>query len=129
VIHKAEDYVSVEEYARLCGVSVRNIRDRIRAKSISFIKVDIFYAVNVRLSPPQKAINTQWRILGKKTPYATLNFPVNSLKEIGTLCRGKHFSEGIIYEAVLINKLDGYIIGDKVFVNAADAENYYRNAK
>ena len=55
-INVMENYVSVEEYARLCGKTRRTIMDRIKAKSISVIRVDGYYAVNTAASPPKHRI-------------------------------------------------------------------------
>ncbi len=127
MINKAEGYYGVKEYAKLCGVSVRNIRDRIRARSIRYVKIDNFYFVNATLSPPVRRVNPFKPSQGNG--HSTVDFSFDSLLEIGVYCRGKHFSEGIIYEAILTGKLEGYVIGDKVFVNPSNAEEFYRNRR
>lgn len=125
MIHTAENFYSVEDYARLCGVSARNIRDRIKAGSIAFLKVDKHYAIDAAQSPPLKSINPHWR-KNKKNIIRRIPFLLNDLREVYSFCRGQHFSDNIIYKAILTNKIDGYVLGDSVFVNRHEAIAYYK---
>ena len=125
MIHKAEGYYGVKDYARMCGVSVRNIRDRIRARSIRYVKIDNFYFVNAVASPPVRRLNPFRPPKGNGL--SSVGFSFDNLREAGVFCRGKHFSEGVIYEAILTGKLEGYVIGNKVFIHPFEAEEYYRS--
>lgn len=125
MIHTAENFYGVEDYARLCGVSARNIRDRIRAGSIAYLKVDKHYAIDAISSPPLNKLNPHWRKF-KKPGIRLIPFPLDDLREVYSFCRGKHFSENIIYKAILLNKIDGYVLGDTVFVNRHQAVAYYK---
>lgn len=125
MIHTAEGFHGYADYAKLSGVSPRNIRDRIRARSITYAKVDGFYFVNAIVSPPKR------RMYGKKSAGALKisapHFSFDGLREVGRFARGKHYSEGIFYEAILTGRLDGYVIGNKVFLKPDEAEHFYRN--
>lgn len=125
MIHHAEGYYGVKEYAKMCGVSPRNIRDRIRARSIRYVKKDSFYFINAVLSPPVRRINPAKPARPKEN--TTPHFSFEGLREVGFFARGKHFTEGIIYEAILTGKLNGYVIGDKVFIHPSEAEEFYKN--
>lgn len=125
MIHKAEGYLGVADYAKLCGVSTRNIRDRIRAKSIRCVKIDNFYAINASLSPPVRRINPHRLPRGKAL--STVSFSFDGLRQVGSFARGKHISAEVLFEAILTGKLDGYVIGDKVYVKPAEAEQFYKN--
>ena len=127
MIYTANDYYSVKDYAQLCGVSPRNITDRIRAGHVRYLKISNFIFINVKASPPVRRIHRYRPVSGTVPSVQTFSF--DGLREVGVFSRGKKFSEGIIYEAILTNKLDGYIIADKVFVKPVAAENFYRNRK
>jgi len=125
MIHVAENYYGIEDYARLCGVSARNIRDRIRAGSIPFLKVGKYYAIDAKGTPPQNRLNPHWRNI--KTPsFSHIPFPTKDLREVGSFSKGRHYSEGVVYKAILLNKLDGYVLGDHVFVNKDAADAIYK---
>ncbi len=59
-----ENYVTLDEYAALCGSSRRSVLCRIRAGTLSAIKVDGIYAVNKQISPPLKFIHHKWKKSG-----------------------------------------------------------------
>ncbi len=127
MIHRAEGYLGVSDYAKMCSVSPRNIRDRIRAGSIRFMKLDGFCFVNAMLSPPVKRINPSKPARPSGAPPS--HFPFEGLREVRSFARGKRFPEGVFFEAILTGRLDGYIIGDKVFVKPEEAEHFYRNRR
>lgn len=127
MIHKAENYYGVKDYSKLCGVSERNIRDRIKARSVSYVKLSGFCFINAHASPPVQRVNPFKPVRGNGLRVQSFSF--DGLKEVGVFCRGKHFSEGIVYEAILTDKLDAYIIADKVFIKPPEAEEFYKNRK
>ncbi len=120
MIHRAEGYFGVSDYAKMCSVSPRNIRDRIRAGSIRFVKLDGFCFINAMQSPPVKRINPSRP--ARPNGAAISPFSFEGLREVRSFSRGKRISDGVLFEAILTGRLDGYVVGDKVFVRPDEAE-------
>jgi hypothetical protein len=127
MIHKAEGYYSVEDYAKLCGVSPRNIRDRIKARTIKTVKLQHLYFVNSFLSPPTRRINPHQLPAPNPAPPQTFSF--DDLREVRDFARGHHIAEYLVFEKILCGKIDGYVVGDKTFVKQHDALNYFSTHK
>ena len=121
-IHVLENYVSVEEYARLCGRTRRTIMDRIKAKTNSVIKVDGCYAVNIVTSPPVK---NNFASAQQSKGGATVIHP--ELRCVITWCWGKKIRCYPFLRAVINGKLEGWLIGDEVFAKAEDLEAFRKN--
>jgi len=127
MIYKAEGYYGVEDYAKLCGVSPRNIRDRIRANTLRTVKLQHYHFINAFISPPVKHINPHR--LPKPQPAPPPGFSFDGLREVRAFSRGQHIAEYKVYDKILCGKIDGYVIGDKTFVKPQDVLNYFASEK
>ena len=118
-IHVMENYVSVEEYAKLCRKSRRAIMDRIKAKSISVMKVDGYYAINIIASPPLSRVNPHKIKAGGGTHVSH-----HELRCVITWCWGKEIRCYPFLRAIINGKLEAWLIGDEVFARAEDLEAF-----
>ncbi len=118
-IHVMENYVSVEEYARLCGRTRRTIMDRIKAKGLSAMKVDGYYAINTLANPP---IKTNIPSAQKTKGGAHVAHP--ELRCVITWCWGKQIRCYPFLRAIINGKLEGWLIGDEVFAKVTDLEAF-----
>ena len=123
-IHVIENYVSIEEYARLCGKTRRTIMDRIKAGGILAVKVDGYYAINTVTSPPVQHNHTsaQRSKGGARAAYTDLRCVI-------TWCCGKKIRCYPFLRAIINGKLEGWLIGDEVFAMAEDLEAFRKNRK
>ena len=120
-IHVMENYVSVEEYARLCGKSKRTIMERIKAKSISVLKVDGYHAINIISNPPLNHVNPH-----KVKPGGGAHVSHPELRCVVTWCRGKKIRCYPFLRAIINGKLEGWLIGDEVFAKAEDLNTFHK---
>ncbi len=118
-IHVLENYVSVEEYAKLCGKTRRAIMDRIKANGVSAIKVDGYYAINVIASPPVKHNHPSAR-----ETKSSVHVAHHELRCVITWCWGKRYRCYPFLRAIINGKIEGWLIGDEVFAKAEDLEAF-----
>jgi hypothetical protein len=123
-IHVLENYVSVEEYARLCGKKRRAIMDRIKAKGVSAIKVDGYYAIDIVASPPVIRNHPSARITKGGVHVAH-----PELRCVIAWCWGKEIRCYPFLRAIINGKLEGWLIGDEVFAKAEDLEAFRKKRK
>lgn len=112
-----ENYVSVDEYAALCGISRRSILNRVKAGTLSVIKVDGIYAINIQSSPPRKFMHHSWKKLGMG-----VHGSHPDLRAVISWCIGKGIRCYPYLRAIINGKIDGWVIGGEVFAKAADLE-------
>lgn len=121
-IHVMENYVSVEEYAKLCGIKRRTVMDRIKSKNISAIKVDGYYAVDKKENPPRSYQHHAWR-----NPTGGAHVMHDELRCVVTWCHGKEIRSYPYLRAIINGKIDGWVIGDEVFAKATDLEAFKKS--
>lgn len=121
-IHVMENYVSVEEYAKICGKQRRVIMDRIKAKAISAIKVDGYLAVNKVSNPPRSFIHASKKPMG-----GGAHVSHKELRCVTTWCHGKGIRSYPYLRAIITGKLDGVVIGEEVFAKAIDLEAFQKS--
>ncbi len=121
-IHVFENYVSVEEYAALCGVKRRTVMDRIKSKLISAIKVDGYVAINTATNPPQKYIHASW-----KKPGGGVHVSHPELRCVVYWCWGKEVRCYPYLRAIITGKMEGWVIGGEVFARATDLEAFKKS--
>ncbi|MES2619645.1 MAG: hypothetical protein V4615_02255 [Bacteroidota bacterium] len=114
-----ENYVSVDEYAALCDISRRSVLNRIRAGTVSAIKVDGIYAVNRQISPPRKFMHHKW-----KKPGAGVSHSYPDLRTVIPWCLGRGIRCFPYLRAIINGKIDGWVIGGEVFAKVADLEAF-----
>ncbi len=117
-IHVLENYVSVEQYAKLCRKSKRAIMDRIRGGSISAIKVDGYYAINTVVNPPLHTVNPHHKRKGGA------HASYHDLRCIISWCNGKGIRSYPYLRAVINGQLEGWLIGEEVFARLGDLEAF-----
>lgn len=121
-IHVLENYVTVEEYARLCGVKRRTVMDRIKSELISAIKVDGYYAINTVNNPPREYIHRSW-----KKPGGGAHVSHSDWRCVVSWCNGKKMRCYPFLRAIITGNMEGLIIGDEVFARLEDLERFRKN--
>lgn len=121
-IHVMENYVSVDDYAKLCRVPRRTVIDRINAHAISAIKVDGYLAVNIVTNPPLKDMRGK-----KKRTGGGAHVTHTELCCVVTWCHGKNMRSYPYLRAIINGKLNGIVIGGEVFANKTDMEAFRKN--
>ncbi len=121
-IHVMENYVSVEEYAKLCGIKRRTVMDRIKSKNISAIKVDGYYAVDKKENPPRSYQHHAWR-----NPTGGAYVRHHELRCVITWCCGKSIRCYPYLRAIINGQIEGWVIGDEVFAKASDLEEFRKS--
>jgi hypothetical protein len=115
-IQVLEQYVSVEDYAKLCGISRRSVMNRIAVGSIHAIKVDGYYAVNIQASPPKKFVH-------KSEPHkAGAHHAHTQLRVVTSWCHSKRIRAEKSLRAIINGTIDGWVIGGEVFARVTDLE-------
>jgi hypothetical protein len=121
-IQVVANYVSVDEYAKRCGKKRRAIMDRIKAKSLTAMKVDGYLVINIASHPPKTRINPHTKSSG-----GGVHTAYKELRCVITWCWGKKKRCYPYLRAIINGKLDGWLIGDEVFAKGADLEAFHQN--
>lgn len=118
-IHVMDQYVSIDHYAQLCGLSRRAIMDRIHARSISAMKVDGYLSIHLASHPPKKDLR------GKvKDKRGGIYHSHDELCCVVTWCNRKNIRSYPYLRAIITGKLTGYVIGEEVFANKVEMKNF-----
>ncbi len=117
--------VSVEEYARLCRVTTRAIRVRIRNKRVSAARFGGFSFVDAEKSPPARRVSRhQKRLPGPATLPAGIDY--RSLITPERFATGRKMRADRIYRAILTGKLKAVVAASMVFVSKVECENFLK---
>ena len=114
-----EDFVSAEEYARLCGVPTATAYDRVKKGHVCGITVCKKHFVDISKSPPQKRVNPNKKPLVPR-PVLPPGIVLNDLVTVKHYARGKQMRCDSLYERIILGKLDAIVIGNCIFVNRND---------
>ncbi len=118
-IHVMENYVSLEEYAALCGKERRAVLNRVRKGYVHAVKIDGYYAINTTSSPPRAKVHKAWKSKGGGT--AVIH---TELRRVVKWCLGKNKRCFPYLRAIIIGKIDGWVYGGEVFARAEDLQNF-----
>lgn len=117
--------VSVEKYARLCGVSSRTIHARIRNKRVCAARFGGYSFIDVEKSPPARRVN--WHKQRQPgSPGLVAGIDYRSLITPERFAVNRKMRADRIYRAVLTGKLKAVIAAEVVFVNKQQAEEFLR---
>lgn len=93
--------------------------DRIKAKALRAIKVDGYLAINKTSNPPRSYIHAS-----KKPVGGGVHISHKELSCVTTWCRGKGIRSYPYLRAIIIGKLDGWVIGDEVFAKSMELDAF-----
>lgn len=122
MVTKPEHLVSVEQYAKLCSVTRRNIMDRIRAGTVSHIRIDKDFVIDIVKTPPQKRVRTRKK-LNTPPPTKPAGVDVSRLITVKHFAQGKQMRADPIYEFIIADVLDAIMINELIFINADEAND------
>jgi len=119
---KLENFVSVKEYARLCGVPTRTIHYRVKKRTVSAIKLCGYSFIDVEKSPPEKRANYRQKQLLQKAslPPEVVAMNLITVKEYA---KRKKMRADRIYDSIINGKLEAIVIGETVFVDKAEVSS------
>ena len=118
-IHVMENYVSVEEYAKLCGISRRSVMNRVKAETISAFIIDGICGVDKVASPPKKFFHHKW-----KKPGGGGHHVYADLRAVIPWCNGKSIRCYPYLRAIINGTIDGWVMAGEVFAKASDLETF-----
>jgi hypothetical protein len=95
-------FISVDEYAKRNKLTMRTTRDHIRKKKISYEKIGGFDMIAVQV--PENSVAFEKNKLVWVQKFAILN----------------KYAPDTIYENIIKNKINAFVVGDRVFVNTED---------
>ena len=116
-IHVLENYVTLEDYAKLCNISKRSVQNRIRAGTVRGTLIDGVYAVNTGTNPPVKFAHHKL----KKTSGGATQLH-SELRAVVPWCNRKGIRSYPYLRAIITGKIDGWVMAEEVFARAADLE-------
>lgn len=122
---KLENFLSVKQYAWLCGVPNRTIYGRIRSKRVSVVRIGGYYFIDIKKSPPEKRVSRHTKPMKGKA-----DLPPGI--DYGNLITPEQFADSRkmrasrIYRAILTGQLRAVIAGDTVFVDKDEAANFLK---
>lgn len=116
------NFLSVRQYARLCGVPNRTIYDRVYNKTVSAVKVCGYYFIDVEKSPPEKRVDHRKKHLLVKAVLPP-DIDYQNLITVKQFVNRKKMRSDSIYESVILGTLNAVIIGDMVFVDKSEVSS------
>lgn len=121
-IHVLDSYVSLDDYAKLCGISRRSVLNRIRSGTVRGIIVDGTYAVSPELNPPKRFAHHKF----KKTKGGAVDiYP--ELRAVVAWCNKKDIRSYPFLRAIITGKIDGWVVAGEVFARVSDLEAFRKN--
>jgi len=120
-IHVLENYISLDDYAALCGISRRTVLNRIKSHTVSAIKVDGIYAINKESNPPRKFTHHKWSkaTSGAHSAHA-------ELRAVIPWCNRKKVRCYPYLRAIITGRIEGWVISGEVFAKATDLKNFVK---
>jgi len=99
--------------------------DRIRAGTVSHIRIDKDFVIDMVKSPPQKNLRTRRKF---KAPPATklAGVDMKRLITVKHFAKSKQMRGDPLYELIITDKLDAIIINEFIFINADKANDLLR---
>lgn len=118
-MQKIQHLVSVDEYARLCGVPKATIFYRVKHGLVCYITINGHHFIDPVISPPAKRLVSR---KAKRCASAQLppGLDKRHLITVKKYARGKQMRCDSLYEAIILGQLQGYIIGETIFIDKAD---------
>jgi hypothetical protein len=110
-----ENYVSVGDYALKCGIGRKSVLNRIKAGTISAIKVDGILAINIQANPPRRFIHHTW-----KKGAGGIHRPHPELRAVISWCNSKDIRCYPYLRAIITGKIEAWVIAGEVFARASD---------
>ncbi len=127
MIHYLKEYVTLSEYAGLCGVKNQTIMDRIRRKNIIGYKLGGYVLINILTFPPMQSFRGKYKLLGssipdkfKYQPGETMMLtppPFANLKTVGQVATKEGMRSESIYDRILTGVIDAYVMGGTTFID------------
>lgn len=126
MVHILKHYVPVDEYAKLCGVIMQTINDRIKSNYISVFAIGNFRFVDVLSDPPVRFFRGRKakRFLpipdaykyseGEAKPSVIVS---NNLKIVSQIAVKLKQTPHTIYEQIILGKVEAIVIGGEVFLD------------
>ena len=114
------EYLTVEEYAKLCNVQPRSVKNRLHTGTLSAILLDGNYFIHAKSNPPVKYSYTK-----KKHRKGTVIQPDKNLYSVIQWSGRKHIRAYPFLRAIILGHIDAHVYGDEVFASLSDLEAYH----
>jgi hypothetical protein len=114
MIEYKNEYVSVPDYAKRCGITNRSAYHRIRTRMVSAIELDGFIFVNIVLSPPVAHINPHLR-RGRKIFKKAAYVKMDVWHDVTRYAYAHKITAGVIFRRIITEGLDAMVIAGNVF--------------
>ncbi len=116
-----DNFISGEEYARLCGVPLATAYDRVKKGHVCGITVCKKHFVDISKSPPRKRVNPSKKHLVPR-PVLPPGIVLNDLVTVKHYARGRKMRCDSFYVRIILGKLDAVVIANSIFVNRNDPD-------
>jgi hypothetical protein len=123
MIHHLPQYVTVEEYAKLCGIKVYTVYKREKLKTVSLFHIGKKRFVDITHNPLVHSFRAQKGSAPRALPAslkekmaAHITPPPQGLTAVKDIAKKLNKRTDSIYELIIGNKLDAWHIGAITFV-------------
>ena len=110
-------FLSVSEYAKLCGVQNRAIYERIKKKTIAVLHIHGMDLIDTTQSPP--SVMADYRNKNKiHIPILPDDIDRKNLFPVKHFAKIKKINPVFLYEQIILERYKGIIIGNEIFIDA-----------
>jgi hypothetical protein len=118
MIEYRNEYITVPDYAKRCGITTRAAYDRVRARTVASLEVDGTVFINIEETPPVKRMNPHDKRLKRNTQHMG-HTRLGEWKNVTRYAYEHRITAGVIFRQILTKKLDGLVIADNVYFKPA----------
>lgn len=116
------DYLTLEEYSKLCHIQPRSVMHRLRSGTLSGIEVDGHFFVNVKANPPQRFAHAITR-----KPGGGIHRINKELRAVIHWAGRKHIRAYPFLRAIIVGQIDAQVYGGEVFALNSDLEAFQKS--
>jgi len=114
MIEYRNEYITVPDYAKRCGITSRAAHQRVKKHLVAALEVDGFIFIPVAAAQPVRRINPHLTRNGKKMKGVTF-MKMNEWHDVTRYAYAHKITAGVIFRLMITGKIDGLVIADHVF--------------
>jgi hypothetical protein len=120
-IVRMEHFATLQEYTEMGNLSVATVHNRIRSKSIAYLRIGGKVMIDIRTSPPKRTYYKKHR--APELPVLTAAVNVKELIHVISYCNRKSRRANFVFNAILTGRIRGVILGNEIFAYKHEVES------
>lgn len=120
-IVRMEHFATLQEYTAMGNLAPATVHNRIRSKSIAYLKIGSKIMIDIKTSPPKRTYYKKHR--QPEFPVLTASANVKELVQVISYCNRKSRRANFVFNAILTGRIRGVVLGNEVFAYKHEVES------